>query len=178
MHVTLELLDKFVEPLTSFMWAHDLRLHQYHNSILNSCEWCTHDMYYSWATYYIICKMHEGQPLKQASTNTLQCSIHTLLLEHIYRKFIISYQTSFIFLNLSNAAIPNKSNFYHPKIKNLPEHMLHTHLISTGATLIIHALYMCAKSNVCILHCRVLVKAWFRGDHACILHVTWYIAHK
>ena len=31
----------------------------------------------------------------------------------------------------------------------------------------IHALYMCAKSNVYV-HRGVLVEAWFRGGHVCI----------
>ena len=50
-HVTLELFNKFVELLASYMWA----LIQYHNSILNTCKWCTHKVHYSRATY---CTLH------------------------------------------------------------------------------------------------------------------------
>ena len=65
--------------LLSHLQVTHKRMIQYHNLILDACKWCTHEVYYSQATYCTLrtCKLHMWSPLYQSSTNTPGCIQYT-----------------------------------------------------------------------------------------------------
>ena len=157
--------------LLSHLWVTRECMIQYHNLILDLCEWCAHEVHYSFAMYrtYITCKLHAWPLLNHSSTNTPQCTQNTAIFR--YCLVFLRHLECQRLLKFNRLVAQAKMIFFYfgkvvTKLNNTGHNWRGSGMVWTP---IIHALTV----SVYCVHCKVLVEEWFRGGHGCSLHVTY-----